>query len=397
MRFEKFPRLTFWRAVLVVILAAGFYSTVLRFAKGLGAVTNLSDQFPWGLWIGFDVLCGVGLAAGGFTLAATVYVFHVERFHAVLRPSILTAFLGYGLVAVALLFDLGKSYNIWHPLVMWNPHSVMFEVAWCVMLYLTVLALEFSPVVFERFHLHTPLRVVKALTIPLVIVGVLLSTLHQSSLGSLFLIVPLKLHPYWYSPLLPVFFFISALGVGMAMVIFESNLSSRAFGREIEMPLLEVLGRAMAVVLVLYGLLRIQDLWSRGALAHLREPSTETLLFLLEISLGVLIPLPMLLFRKVRENRDGLFAAAVLVITGFVLNRLNVSITGLEASSGVHYFPRWTEVAVTLSIVGVGFLLFSLAARYLNVFEPARAAHATRESETSPVAASADEASAAQG
>jgi Ni/Fe-hydrogenase subunit HybB-like protein len=369
MNLSKLPKLTFWRAVLVVILAAGFYSAVLRFAKGLGAATNLSDQFPWGLWIGFDVLCGVGLAAGGFTLAAIVYVFHIERFHPVLRPSILTAFLGYALVAVALLFDLGKPYNIWHPLVMWNPHSVMFEVAWCVMLYLTVLALEFSPAVLERFHLHKPLRVVKAATIPLVIAGVMLSTLHQSSLGSLFLIVPTKLHPYWYSPLLPVFFFISAVSVGLAMVIFESNLSSRAFGREIEMPLLEVLGRAMAVVLAIYGLLKFQDLWARGALVHLREPSTETLLFVLEITLGLLIPFALLLFRKIREDREGLFAIAVLVITGFLLNRLNVSITGLEASSGVHYFPRWTEVAVTLSIVGVGFLLFSLAVRYLNVME----------------------------
>ena len=369
MSFPKIPKLTFWRVVLVIILAAGFYSTLLRFVKGLGAATNLSDQFPWGIWIGFDVLCGVGLAAGGFTLAATVYVFHLERFHPVLRPSILTAFLGYALVGVALLFDLGKPYNIWHPLVMWNPHSVMFEVAWCVMLYLTVLALEFSPAVLERFQFQTALRVVKALTIPLVIAGVMLSTLHQSSLGSLFLIVPTKLHPYWYSPLLPVFFFISAVGVGMAMVIFESNLSSRAFGREIEMPLLEVLGRAMAVVLAIYGVLKFQDLWGRGALAHLREPSTETLLFVLEITLGLLIPLPLLLFRRVREDRDGLFAVAVLVITGFLLNRLNVSITGLEASSGVHYFPRWTEVAVTLSIVGVGFLLFSLAVRYFNVME----------------------------
>jgi Ni/Fe-hydrogenase subunit HybB-like protein len=258
----------------------------------------------------------------------------------------------------------------------------MFEVAWCVTLYLTVLALEFSPAVLERFHLDKPLRIVKALTIPLVIAGVLLSTLHQSSLGSLYLIVPEKLHPYWYSPLLPVFFFISAVGVGLAMVIFESNLSSRAFGREIEMPLLEVLGRALAVVLAIYGLLKLEDLWSRGALVHLREPSTETVLFLLEITLGLLLPLPMLFFRKIREDREGLFAVAVLVITGFLLNRLNVSITGMEASSGVHYFPRWTEVAVTLSIVGVGFLLFSLAVRYLNVMEPAGATHAAGENET---------------
>ncbi len=376
MNTSKLPKLTFWRAVLVLILAAGFYSTALRFTRGLGAATNLSDQFPWGLWIGFDVLCGVGLAAGGFTLAAIVYVFHIERFRPVLRPSILTAFLGYALVAVALLYDLGKPYNIWHPLVMWNPHSVMFEVAWCVMLYLTVLALEFSPAVFERLHLHTPLRVIKAATIPLVITGVILSTLHQSSLGSLFLIVPEKLHPYWYSPMLPLFFFISAVGVGLAMVIFESNLSSRAFGREIEMHLLEVLGRAMAVVLAVYGLLRFENLWSRGALVHLREPSRETVLFVLEITLGLLIPLPMLLFRRIRQNRESLFGVAVLVITGFLLNRLNVSITGLEASSGVHYFPRWTEVAVTLSIVGVGFLLFSLAVRYLNVMEPAQGSRA---------------------
>ena len=369
MSFEKLPKFTFWRAVLLVILAAGFYSTLLRFTKGLGAATHLTDRFPWGLWIGFDVICGVGLAAGGFTLAAIVYVFNLRRFHPILRPSILTAFLGYALVAVALLYDLGKPYNIWHPLIMWNPHSVMFEVAWCVMLYLTVLALEFSPAVFERFRMQKPLKLLEAITIPLVIVGVLLSTLHQSSLGSLFLIVPSKLHPYWYSPLLPLFFFISAVGAGMAMVIFESNLSARAFGQEIEMPLLAALGRAMAVVLGVYGILRLQDLWGRGALAHLREPSTETVLFALEIVLGLLIPLSLLLLRRVREDREGLFAAAVLVITGFFLNRLNVSITGLEYSARAHYFPKWTEVAVTLSMVGIGFVCFALAVRYLNVFE----------------------------
>jgi len=370
MDLSRLPKLTFWRAVLVVILATGFYSTLLRFAKGLGAATALSDKFPWGLWIGFDVLCGVGLAAGGFTLAAAVYIFHLERFHPIIRPAILTAFLGYAMVAVALLFDLGRPYRIWHPLVMWNPRSVMFEVAWCVMLYLTVLALEFSPVVFERFRLAKPLKIIKAITIPLVIVGVLLSTLHQSSLGSLYLIVPSKLHPFWYSALLPVFFYVSAIGVGLAMVIFESNLSARAFGREIEMPLLAQLGKALAVVLAFYGLLRFQDLAGRGALGLLREPSTESVLFGLEVFLGLLLPLVMLVQCRVRESREGLFAAAVLVIAGFLLNRLNVSITGMEGSSGTHYFPRWTEVSVTLSLVGAGFLIFALAVRYFDVFEP---------------------------
>ena len=373
MSFDKLPKLTFWRAVLAVILGAGFYSSLLRFTKGLGAATHLSDRFPWGLWIGFDVVCGVGLAAGGFTLAAIVYVFNLRRFHPILRPAILTAFLGYALVAVALIYDLGKPYNIWHPLIMWNHHSVMFEVAWCVMLYLTVLALEFSPVVFERFRMQKPLKLLQTITIPLVIAGVLLSTLHQSSLGSLFLIVPSKLHPYWYSPLLPLLFFVSAVGVGMAMVIFESNLSARAFGLEIEMPLLAALGRAMAVVLGIYAILRFEDLWGRGALAYVDQPSTETVLFGLEIVVGLLLPLLLLFIPQVREDRDGLFAVAVLVITGFLLNRLNVSITGLEYSAQAHYFPKWTEVAVTLSIVGIGFLCFALATRYLKVFESTHA------------------------
>lgn len=382
MELSRLPKLTFWRAVLVVILATGFYSTLLRFAKGLGAATNLSDKFPWGIWIGFDVLCGVGLAAGGFTLAAAVYILHLERFHPIVRPAILTAFLGYAMVAVALLFDLGRPYRIWHPLVMWNPRSVMFEVAWCVMLYLTVLALEFSPVVLERFRLAKPLKIIKAITIPLVIVGVLLSTLHQSSLGSLYLIVPSKLHPLWYSALLPVFFYVSAIGVGLAMVIFESNLSARAFGREIEMPLLAQLGKALVVVLAFYGVLRFQDLAGRGALRFLREPSTESVLFGLEVLLGLLLPLLMLVQRRVRESREGLFAAAILVIAGFLLNRLNVSITGMEATSGTHYFPRWTEVSVTLSLVGAGFLIFALAVRYLDVFEPQTHAKTTEQEAT---------------
>ena len=192
-------RTYFWRAVFAVLMLAGAYSTFVRFYYGLGASTNLSDQFPWGIWIGFDVLCGVGLAAGGFTLAAIVHIFNIKSFHPVVRPAILTAFLGYMLVVVALMFDLGRPYRIWHPIIMWNPRSVMFEVGWCVTLYTTVLALEFSPLVFEKLRLERPLRIIHGIQIPLVIAGVLLSTLHQSSLGSLYLIVPGKLHPLWYT------------------------------------------------------------------------------------------------------------------------------------------------------------------------------------------------------
>ena len=177
-------KVTFWRVVLAIVLLLGAYATVLRFVRGLGASTNLTDGFPWGLWIGFDVMCGVMLAAGGFTLTAAVYIFNLKNFKPIVRPAVLTAFLGYLLVVVALLYDLGRGYRIWHPLVMWNPHSVMFEVAWCVMLYNTVLALEFSGVLFEKFNLPKLLKWQKAIVIPLVVAGVMLSTLHQSSLGS---------------------------------------------------------------------------------------------------------------------------------------------------------------------------------------------------------------------
>ncbi|HKJ68456.1 MAG TPA: NrfD/PsrC family molybdoenzyme membrane anchor subunit, partial [bacterium] len=173
-------KLTFWKTVFFLVILVGLYAAVLRYSQGLGTATNLNDNFPWGLWIGFDVLCGVGLASGGFTLAAVVYIFNIKQFKPIIRPAILTAFLGYLLVIVGLLFDLGKPWNIWHPVVMWNPHSVMFEVAWCVMLYTAVLALEFSPVVFEKFRLQKPLKIIKRITIPLVILGVILSTLHQS-------------------------------------------------------------------------------------------------------------------------------------------------------------------------------------------------------------------------
>jgi Ni/Fe-hydrogenase subunit HybB-like protein len=364
----EIPRLSFWKVVLGLVLLTGFYATILRFTRGLGASTNLSDAFPWGLWVGFDVLCGVMLAAGGFTLTATVYIFRLEAFRPIVRPAILTAFLGYTLVAVALFFDLGRGYRIWHPLVMWNPRSVMFEVAWCVMLYTLVLALEFAPIVFERLRLDRLMQIQRAISIPLVITGVLLSTLHQSSLGSLYLIVPNKLHPLWYSPLLPVFFFISAICVGLAMTIFESYMSSKAFGKQLELPLVISLGRTLLVLLAVYSVLRFQDLYHRGVLALLTHLNYETSLFLLEVTIGLGLPIALLMTRRIRESVGGLYIAAVLVVLGFITNRLNVSITGMEASAGLHYVPRWTEFAVTGSIIGAGFAIFGLAAKYLPIF-----------------------------
>jgi Ni/Fe-hydrogenase subunit HybB-like protein len=364
---RPWARLTFWRIVFYAVVAAGITATYLRYTRGLGGSTNLSNAFPWGLWVGFDVLCGVGLAAGGFTLAAVVHIFNIERYKPILRPTILTAFLGYGLVILALLLDLGRPYRIWHPLVMWNPHSVMFEVAWCVTLYTTVLALEFAPVILERFRFDRLLRVMRAISIPLVILGVILSTLHQSSLGSLYLIVPEKLYPLWYTPLLPLFFFVSALCTGLAMTIFESWQSSKAFGKQLELPLLGSMGRVLAVLLAAYLTMRFLDLLHRGVLPLVLRARTETYLFLLEIALFV-VPMVLLFCRSVYKSASALYWCSVLVLFGFVASRLNISITGIEAAAGTSYFPKWTEISVTLMIVALGFAIFRFAAKNLPIF-----------------------------
>jgi Ni/Fe-hydrogenase subunit HybB-like protein len=366
-RAERF-RVGFWQAILAILLVLGSAVALVRYTQGLGAVTNLSDKWPWGLWVGFDILCGVGLAAGGFTITTAVYVFGLKRLQPIVRPTVLTAFLGYALVVVGLLFDLGRPWNIWHPLVMWNPRSVMFEVSWCVTLYLTVLALEFSGVVFERLGWHRALVVQHAATVPLVIAGAILSTLHQSSLGSFYLIVPGKLHPFWYTPQLPVMFFLSALAAGLAMIIVESRLSAKAFGRSLEMPVLVDVSRALTVALSAYGVFRVVDLAHRGVLAETAGASREAAFFQLEFGLGVLLPLVLLLLPAVRRNVRRLYGAALLVVVGFVVNRLNVSLTGLEGAQGGHYVPAVAEVIVTLMLVAVGFGIFGLAVRFLPIF-----------------------------
>ena len=362
----------FWRIITVAIFAAGAFAAFTRWTKGLGASTNLTDAYPWGIWIGFDILCGVGLAAGGFAITGAVYILHLEKYRPIVRPTVLTAFLGYVLVVVGLMFDLGRPWNIWHAIVMWNPHSVMFEVAWCVMLYTTVLALEFSPIVFEKLHWKVAKNTIKSITVPLVGLGFILSTLHQSSLGTLYLILPTKLHPLWYSPILPVLFWLSAISAGLAMVIFESGMSARAFGRKLEFDLLQSIGKAMGVLLGLTLLVRFGDLaWSGSlgfAFVFSGRGAFEAGMFWLEIAL-FLAPFVLVLIPRVRRAPQALFACAATVVGGFLVNRLNVSMTGIAASSGVNYMPSWMEVAITISIVALGMVLFRAATRYLPVFE----------------------------
>jgi len=376
--------LPFWRGIFFLLLATGLVLTVVRFTQGLGSVTNLSDRYPWGLWVGFDLLCGVGLAAGGFVITAVVHIFHIERMRPIVRPAILTAFLGYLLVMAALMFDLGRPWNIWHPLILWNPHSVMFEVAWCVMLYSTVLALEFSGMVFEKYEWRRAVKVQKLLSIPLVIAGVVLSTLHQSSLGTMYLILPGKMHPLWYTQLLPLLFFVSAVSAGLAMVIVESKLSARSLGRSLELPLLRTVGRALVGVLGLYGFLRIYDLATRGMLGSALDFSYESCMFLVEFVLGVLLPMSLLVVPRIRASARGLYAGSLLAVMGFVVNRLNVSLTGLEHAKGGHYIPSWAEVAITLMFVALGFAAFRWIVQRFPVYPAEEDGSASAEHDVQP-------------
>ena len=211
-----------------VIIFVGLIVTVLRFTGGLGAVTNLDDNNPWGIWIGFDLLCGVALAAGGYVTSASCYIFGLKRYHSAVRPAILTAFLGYALVVVALHYDVGRPWRLPYPIFL-SPGttSLLYEVGLCVFLYLTVLFIEFSPAALEWLGLEKIRNLVVRLTLVLTIFGVILSTLHQSSLGALYMIAPSKLHPLWYSGYLPVFFFVSSVFAGLSMVIFEGSLAHR--------------------------------------------------------------------------------------------------------------------------------------------------------------------------
>ena len=338
---------------------------IIRYLYGLGAISNLSDGRAWGFWISFDLYCGVALAAGGFTLAATVYIFNLHKYHPVVRPAILTAFLGYLLVILALLVDVGQPWYIWHVITDWNIHSPLFEVAVCVMTYTTVLALEFSPAVFEKFNWHVPLRFIRAIQIPLVIAGVVLSTLHQSSLGTMLLMMPGSLNALWYTPILPILFLNSAIAVGLAMVIFETTISTRVFGHKLSMDILSGLGRAIPYVLGLYLLLKLVDLMVSGEMGLIFTAYPQNLLWWGEMVIGVLLPLILFSMPSVRQSRKWAVWSALLVIIGLVLNRFNVSMLALAMRPGYIYYPSLGEIAISLGLVVVALIVFQIAMRLL--------------------------------
>jgi Ni/Fe-hydrogenase subunit HybB-like protein len=359
------------RAIAYVLLAAGAIAIVLRFALGLGATTNLSDGYPWGLWISFDVLCGVALAAGGFTVSAAVYVFNLKKFQPLVRPAKLSAFIGYSMVVVGILVDLGLPWRIWHALVMWNTQSVLFEVAWCVMLYTTVLAVDVFTMAMEALKQERLVRALRSIYIFLIVAGIILSTLHQSSLGALFLLIPEKMSPLWATGALGPLFYASAVVAGLSVVILEGVLGARAQGREPAMDLLSSLSKGLAAALLVYFAMKVTDLYARGV--SVWQLDAQHLLFYLELFGTVALPAALLgLFPEIRRTRAGLLWCAGLSAFGVVLNRFNVSLTAYGGYRDFRYFPSLVEIAVTVGLVTLAIVAFDLGSRYL----PVHAAHA---------------------
>jgi Ni/Fe-hydrogenase subunit HybB-like protein len=364
-------QITLWRVIVGIIFAAGLYAAYARFALGFERSTHLVDAQPWGLWVGLGTLCGVGLSAGGFAIAAAVYLLGFERYRPVLRTAVLVSFLGYSSVIVGMMYELGLPWRIWHPIVMWNRHSILFEVSWCVMLYSTVLALEFSPALVEKIPFATLrdfyLKWHHELLIGLVLAGTLLSSLHQSFLGGLYLLAQGKLDPLWYSPYLPTMFYLSAVPAGLAVTIIALYLSSRSLNVRIDLNILSDVSQVIAPLLAIYGLFRGVDLLSRGGSMYLWTWREETLSFWLEIALFVIAPVVLLSRPAVRSNPKYLYWTCCLIVMGFVANRLDVSITGLQASSGFYYIPKWTELALSLATVTAAVIAFRYAVVYLDV------------------------------
>jgi Ni/Fe-hydrogenase subunit HybB-like protein len=383
---RSFPEYVRWcmtpvNAVAAFILVIGVPMIIYRFAAGLGATTNLSQISPWGLWIGFDMMTGIVLAAGGFTIGATVELFGLKKYHAIERPAILTAFLGYVMAILGLLLDLGRPWNMVQIFVRYGTASALFEVAWCVVCYSSVLFLEFTLPFFEWLGWGKYQRVMKRLLIALTVLSVMFSSMHQSALGSLFLLAPTKLHPLWYTPFIFIFFFLTAVIAGISMVVVESSLSHKIFAEQLKghdaNDLILGLGKAGALVMFAYFFLKLQGVIDGHAWGYLATPYGAW--FLVEI-LGFVL-LPALLYAYGARNAKIWFvrAGGILGVLGVALNRLNTSVIAYnwDKPSSVRYFPSFTEVWVSLTLCTIGVLLFRWIVNRMPILreDPAFAEH----------------------
>ncbi|MDR2170053.1 MAG: polysulfide reductase NrfD [Planctomycetaceae bacterium] len=349
-------KITLMRVILFLLTLCAICIIAVRFIFGLHAVTNLNDDWPWGLWIGFDVMCGVALAGGGYGTALLVHVLHIDRFRPVVRGAMLTSLLGYLLVMAGLFLDIGRWWNFWRPFIFWGHESILFEVFWCISIYTAIQVFEFCEVLTERIFIGFH-KFFAGILPALVIIGVAIPMMHQASLGGLYLLMDGRLNSLWWSPIIFVFFLLSSFYVGPAMVMLETAISAKALGHEVKIDVLRSLARIGGVVMLIYLTLRIADLIYFNTIGLAFNGSYESIAFGAEIVIGLVIPL-VIIFSPLSSYRSWLIAYGACASFGVLLNRLNVVVIGMMRETGSFYYPTIYEILVSAGLVAAGILAY---------------------------------------
>jgi Ni/Fe-hydrogenase subunit HybB-like protein len=362
-------RLTWWDQALLAIMTLGAALAVVRYAAGIGSVANINNAYPWGWWVGYGIMTSIALGGVGFTITALVEVLGRHRYHALLRPAVLMGLLCYISAIVMLMVELGRPWMVWMIMVSWAPTAALYEVGWCAFLYLNVLAIEFIQVPLEQLGWRRALSILRVIYIPIMLLGVTLSHLHQSSLGTLMTLIPHKINVLWWSDQLPLLFLFSAIMAGPAMAILEHLAAARWLGFPPRMDMLASLARIEAWLVGLFLTFQLSDLVVRGAAGAMLSGTWFALSFWIEIGLGLLLPLVLLMMPEVRQNRRALATACSLIVAGVLLHRLNVAVIGLRVRHWETYIPSLGEIGITLGITAGAVFVFGVLARILPIHE----------------------------
>jgi Ni/Fe-hydrogenase subunit HybB-like protein len=362
-------RLTWWDQALLAIMTLGAALAVVRYAAGIGSVANINNAYPWGWWVGYGIMTSIALGGVGFTITALVEVLGRHRYHALLRPAVLMGLLCYISAIVMLMVELGRPWMVWMIMVSWAPTAALYEVGWCAFLYLNVLAIEFIQVPLEQLGWRRALSILRVIYLPIMLLGVTLSHLHQSSLGTLMTLIPHKINVLWWSDQLPLLFLFSAIMAGPAMAILEHLAAARWLGFPPRMDMLASLARIEAWLVGLFLTFQLSDLVVRGAAGAMLSGTWFALSFWIEIGLGLLLPLVLLMMPEVRQNRRALATACSLIVAGVLLHRLNVAVIGLRVRHWETYIPSLGEIGITLGITAGAVFVFGVLARILPIHE----------------------------
>ena len=368
--------LTPFNIISIPIILLGLVLIVIRFWKGLGAVTNLTQEVPWGLWIGFDVVTGVAFAGGAYVLTFMVYILNMKKYHSIVRITVLNGFLAYVFYAGALLLDLGRPWNVINPIIGNNfgTSSVLFLVAWHFLLYMIAQLIEFSPAIAEWLGARRARKILSGMTIAAVIFGITLSTLHQSGLGALFLMAKDKIHPLWYSEFIPVMFFVSSVFAGLSMVIFEGSISHKVFSDKIsekdhhaQNGIIIGLSKICAGTMFAYFFLQLLVFIHGQHWDLINTPMGYW--YLLEMIGFVLLPMSLFFIAYRKNNVLLIRIAAILTMLGIILNRLNVTVIGFRWDAAIRYVPTWMELVVTLAVIFTEIWIFRWVVNRLPVLQ----------------------------